>query len=86
MSLEISSLCFMHVYSSDPLSYASMCISMRLPPSFHGSLLGKISFLFQPQIGCERVKITIRSSCIDNILHVYTHILHVLVHHRLPLF
>ena len=25
MSLEISSLSFMHVYSSDPLSHASIC-------------------------------------------------------------
>ena len=48
MSLEISNLSFMHVYSSDPLSHASMCIPMRLPPWFHGYLLGicKISFLF----------------------------------------
>ena len=46
MSLEISSLCFMHVYSSDPLSHASMCISMRLPPWFHGYLLGKLAFYF----------------------------------------
>ena len=42
MSLEISSLCFMHVYYSDPLSHASMCFPMRLPLSFHGYLLGKV--------------------------------------------
>ena len=46
MSLEIPSLCFMHAYSSDPVSHASMCIPMKLPPSFHCYLLGKISFLF----------------------------------------
>ena len=44
MSLEISSLCFMQSYSSDPLSHALMCIPMGLPPSFHGYLLEKISF------------------------------------------
>ena len=43
MSLEFSSLCFMQSYSSDPLSHALMCIPMRLPPSFHGYLLEKIS-------------------------------------------
>ena len=33
----------MHVYSSDPMSYASKCFSVRLPPSFHCYLLGKKS-------------------------------------------
>ena len=46
MSLEISSLCFMNMYSSDALSHASMCIPMRLPPAFHGYLLVKLAFYF----------------------------------------
>ena len=57
MSLEISSLRFMHVYSSDPLSHALMCIPMRLPPSFHGYLLGRISFKFNCKKNVNELKI-----------------------------
>ena len=59
MSLEILSLCFMHAYASDPLSHASMCIPMRLPPSFHGYLLDKISFYFYRKKDVNELKFII---------------------------
>ena len=73
----------MHVYSSDPLSHASMCISMRFPPSFHGYLLGIVSFFFNRKYDVKELNLLY-----DHLaLTIYCmYILHVVVHHRLPLF